>query len=153
MVSPSPLLKALHVEIRARVLEQLWHSSNLPFNHQARKCKNRMSVSVSIFFLLKKRKYESKFSASFCLAIQREWEEGRKYRGKNTQERNKQHTQTHMHIRTRKKKQGTSLTYEYHMQMEGREQMLLHLIDLYENCIQTFQCLLRAHCELSSLAF
>lgn len=26
------------------------------------------------------------------------------------------------------------------MQMVGREQMLLHLIDLYVNCIQTFQC-------------
>lgn len=139
MVSPSLLLKALHLEITGMVLEQLWHSSNLPFNRQARRSKNRMGVSV--FFLLEKRKYESKFSASFCLAIQREWEEGRKYRGKNTQERNKQHTNTHAHTHEEKKKQGTSLTYEYHMQMEGREQMLLHLIDLYVNCIQTFQCL------------
>lgn len=39
------------------------------------------------------------------------------------------------------------------MQMEGREQMLLHLIDLYVNCIQTFQCLFWAHSELSSLVF
>lgn len=151
MVSPSLLLKALHVEIRGMVLKQLWHSSNLPFNRQARRSKNRMGVSV--FFLLKKRKYESKFSASFCLAIQREWEEGRKYMGKKyTREKQT----THKHTCTYawgKKKQGTSLTYEYHMQMEGREQMLLHLIDLYVNCIQTFQCLFWAHCELSSLVF
>ena len=52
------------------------------------------------------------------------------------------HICTYTHV---KKKQGTSLTYECYMQMVGREQMLLHLIDLYVNCIQTFHCVFWAH--------
>lgn len=47
------------------------------------------------------------------------------------------HAQTQAHTRTHPK-QGTSLTYEYYMQMVRGEQMLVHLIDLYVNCIQTF---------------
>lgn len=39
------------------------------------------------------------------------------------------------------------------MQMVGREQMLLHLIDLYVNCIQTFQCVFWAHRVQFPLAF
>lgn len=67
---------------------------------------------------------------------------GEEVQEKKTQ-REKQiaHTNTHAHTHMqKKKKQGTSLTYECHMQMVGREQMLVHLIDLYVNCIQTFQC-------------
>lgn len=73
---------------------------------------------------------------------------------KNTREKKLYiHTDTHAHSHMQEKKQGTSLTYECHMQMIGREQMLLHLIDLYVNCIQTFQCAFGAHCVQSSLAF
>lgn len=117
MVSPSLQLKALHVEIRGMVLEQLWHSSNLPFNRQARRSKNRLGVSV--FSLLKKRKYESKFSASFCLAIQREWEEGRKYRtGEKIHKRETNNTHAHTHEGEKKTRDIINIWIPY---ANGRE--------------------------------
>lgn len=113
-----------------------------------------------LFFFFKERKYESQFFAS--LFVWRYKENGRRggsagKKKKITREETNSahtHTQTHMHKHTvkKKKKQGTSLTYECHMQMVGREQMLLHLIDLYANCIQTFQCVFWAHCLQFPLA-
>lgn len=158
---PSLLLKGLLVEIRGTAIEQLWHSSNLPFNRQARGSENRTGVSFFFCCFFKKRKYESKFSAS--LFVWRYKENGRRGGSTGTKkkihkrETNSAHTNTHAHThmqeKKKKKKQGTSLTYECHMQMVGREQMLLHLIDLYVNCIQTFQCVFWAHCVQFLLAF
>lgn len=67
----------------------------------------------------------------------------KKYTERETNSAHK-HICTYTHAE-KKTKQGTSLTYECYMQMEGREQMLLHLIDLYVNCIQTFHCVFWAH--------
>lgn len=112
--------------------EQPWHPSNLPFNREARGSENRTGVSVFFLFCPKREVWIQIFSISFCLAIQRDGRRGGSRGGKERE------TNTHTH--RKKKKQGTSLTYECYMQMVGREQMLLHLIDLYVNCIQTFQC-------------
>lgn len=112
--------------------EQPWHPSNLPFNREARGSENRTGVSVFFLFSPKREVWIQIFSISFCLAIQRDGRRGGSRGGKERE------TNTHTH--RKKKKQGTSLTYECYMQMVGREQMLLHLIDLYVNCIQTFQC-------------
>lgn len=114
---------------------------------------NRPAASAS-FPLLRKRKYESKICCIFFVwAIQRDREEGEEVQGgEKIHKRETNNTHKHACTHVWGGGQGTSLTYEYHMQMAGREQMLLHLIDLYVSCIQTFQCLFWACCEPSSLA-
>lgn len=151
MVSLSLLLKALHVKIRGMVLEQLWDSSNLPFNHQARRSKNSMSVFG--FFSSQKEEVWIKIFCIFLFGDTKRMGGGEEVQGKKyTREKQT----THKHTCTYawgKKKTRDIINIWIPYANGGREQMLLHLIDLYVNCIQTFQCLFWAHCELSSLIF
>lgn len=112
-------------------MEQLWHSSNLPFNRQARGSENRTGVSFFFppFFSRKEEVWIQIFCISFCLAIQREWEEGRKCRQKKKKKITREETNsthTHKHtctntLRGEKKKKTRDIINIWMPYANGRE--------------------------------
>lgn len=107
-------------------MEQLWHSSNLPFNRQARGSENRTGVSFPPpFFFPKRGSMNPNFLHLFLSGDTKRMGGGEEVQAKkkNHKRRNKQHThtQTHMHKHTEEKKKTRDIINIWMPYANGRE--------------------------------